>query len=375
MAESTNPEVFGKGARLLRPRQTRNESESVGISGVDLMRRINEGLVDKPTSAELQEIRTEITKNCEEIIEQGARVRPLMVDKIQKGWVRGLHLSERKLLNRRVADTNDFLAVVLKFCTTLSSIEIDNLASNEVRRLAELIAKMSEYDLSLFPYLSAYTTTSSSENLWFSQGTRLTSYENRPVPFFDGGSMTILCPPDHAKLWATLCNYREISKSRLDASFNTLLMVQTWAGKNADPFRAELKAAQRDMQVDSLSPWEAIVQVKREITPDDGWGHSMDNDSVKGLQQEMRGILAEDKHEQFMKKFYEQQRQQTEDEKKRFDDLLVKHGKPGVTSEVIKIVTETESRQRERDLKKGRPIPVKRDEGLSKPEVRIQKYS
>src|SRR5271157_2590426 len=91
----TNPAVFGAGARLLRGRHSKG-SNTTGISGVDLMRKINEGVVQQVSSVAIDEIRNEISRNCEEIIDQGARVRPLLADTKQIGWVRGLHMTERR---------------------------------------------------------------------------------------------------------------------------------------------------------------------------------------------------------------------------------------------------------------------------------------
>ncbi len=371
----TNSAVFGDGARLVRSRQARGKSVK-GAFGVDLMRKINDGFTQLAPSAEIEEIRYQITKNCEEIIEQGARIRPLIADRKQIGWVRGLHVTERQLLTRWVFDPNEFLASVLKVCTSLTKEEVDHLTSNEVRRMAELIVKMSDYDLSLFPYLSAFSTTSISENLWYSKGTTLTAYENRVIRFPDGRFMTIMCPPEHAKLWSTLCNYREASKKRLDDNFNALLIVQPWAGKSADPLRAELRAAQRSMQANSSEPWNRIIRVQQVSKVEDGWAHSMDDDSREGLLHEMHGMFANDKHEQFMEKFYKQQEEKAIAEKKRFDEMLTRRGGSGVTSEVVGIVTEAESRQRERELKKGRsvPAPVKREEATPTPQEKIHRY-
>jgi hypothetical protein len=372
----TDQRVFGAGAKLLRPR-ARGKNE-LNVSGVELMRKINDGLVNEIPNEYLQAVRSEIVQNCEEIIEQGARVRPLMADGKQIGWVRGLHVSERRILTRWVFDVNDFIATVVKTCTTLTEDEINDLSSHELRRLAELISQMTARDLSLYPYLSAFVTTSPSENLWFSRGVTLSSYDNRVIHFPDGRSMTILAPPEHAKLWATLCNYREQAKRRLDANFNALMIVSPLAGKSAEPLRNELRSHQKSMMVDSMAPWEEVVRIQKEAVVDDGWAHSGMDDSVEGLQRELKGMFSNDKHEQFMQKFYKQQADKAEAEKKRFEDALAKRGGPGVRSEIgPEVYTEEQVRQRERDLKKGRPVivPVRdRGETPDKPEERILKY-
>jgi hypothetical protein len=374
--DKTNPTVFGAGARLVKPYSNRGNN-TLGISGIDLMRKINDGLAQKATSDQIKEVRYKITQNCEEIIEQGARIRPLIVDGKQLGWVRGLHISERKLLSRWIFDTNDFIKAVLSVCTTFKPDEVEDFSGIETRRLVQLVTKMSEFDLSLYPYLSAYTSTSSSENLWYSRGTQLASYENREIKFPDGQIMKILTPPDHARLWATLCNYREASKLRLDANFNALLIIQPWAGKNADPVRNELKAAQRSMQVDSSEPWEQVIRIDREINLEDGWGHSMQDDSREGLQREMRGMIeGTDKHEKLMERFYQQQKEAAEARKREFDTMLERRGGPGVFTESMKILTDAEVKQREQNLKKGRPLPpaVAEREVFESPGKKIQRY-
>src|SRR5208282_3079660 len=108
-----NPVAFGAGAGLLKPKAQKGRN-SLGISGIELMNRISEGIAIQVPSAAIQEVRTEIIKNCEEMLDQGARIRPLFAGKEQIGWIRGLHLSERKLLGRWIFDTNDFVAAVLK---------------------------------------------------------------------------------------------------------------------------------------------------------------------------------------------------------------------------------------------------------------------
>jgi hypothetical protein len=373
----TDSQVFGAGVKLLRPRNQK-EKNALSVSGVDLMRKISEGVVPQASTAQILEVRTVISKNCEELIEQGARIRPLMSGNKQIGWVRGLHIVERKLLQRWIFDTNEFLAAVMKTCTTLTVEEINQLSGFEMRRLAELIAKMGVYDLSLFPYLSAFVTTSTSENLWYSRGTQLSSYDNRIVHFPDGHSMTILAPPEHAKLWATLCNYREAAKRRLDDNFNALMIVGVWAGKSAEPIRNDLRSAQKAMAVDSMVPWEEVVRIQRETDLDDGWAHSGVDDSVEGLQKELKGLFSNDKHEKFMMKFYEQQKQKAEAEKRQAEEMLARRGGPGVRSTIgTEVFTEQEVRQREQDLKKGRPVllPVRdRGETPDDPEKRIQKY-
>ena len=142
------------------------------------------------------------------------------------------------------------------------------------------------------------------------------------------------------------------------------------------PLRSELNSVSKSMRVDATEPWEQVIRVQQPRTLDDGWAHSMDDDSREGLLHEMHGMFANDKHEQFMEKFYQQQADKAAKERQRVEEIVRQRGGPGVTSEVTAILTDTESRQRERDLRKGRPIlvPVKREEITPKPEDKIQKY-
>src|SRR5277367_5476692 len=90
-------------------------------AGMDIMRRISNGELRPPPSAkDVEEVKGEITENCEELIEVGARIRPLLVDGVQIGWVRGIHLQERRILKRWVRDPQDYVALTLQNATTFS---------------------------------------------------------------------------------------------------------------------------------------------------------------------------------------------------------------------------------------------------------------
>lgn len=47
--------------------------------GVDLMRQLNEGTLEQAPSEYLQKIREEVTSAIEELLDVGARIRPLLV--------------------------------------------------------------------------------------------------------------------------------------------------------------------------------------------------------------------------------------------------------------------------------------------------------
>lgn len=72
--------------------------------GVDLMRQLNEGSLEQAPSEYLQKTREEVTSAIEELLDVGARIRPLQVEGKRVGWVRGIHLSERKALKRWLYD-------------------------------------------------------------------------------------------------------------------------------------------------------------------------------------------------------------------------------------------------------------------------------
>lgn len=81
---------------------------------MDIMRRINDGELRTAPAEEIEKIKDKITENCEELIEVGARIRPLFVDGKQIGWVRGIHLQERRVLRRWVRDPNDYVALTYR---------------------------------------------------------------------------------------------------------------------------------------------------------------------------------------------------------------------------------------------------------------------
>ena len=72
--------------------------------GVEMMRRLNDGQIEVQLSHAVAQTRGSVTAAIEELIEVGARIRPLYVYGKRTGWVRGVHLSERKALRRWVTD-------------------------------------------------------------------------------------------------------------------------------------------------------------------------------------------------------------------------------------------------------------------------------
>jgi len=333
------------------PSVTHGRENSIGL---DLMRRINEGEMQKAPAEQIERIRQGIQENCEELLEVGARIRPLLIENKQVGWVRGLHQQERKMLKRWVRNPNDYIMNTLLLATTFLPEELEAMSAMEVRSLAEVVQRMSEYDTSLFPYMSAYASTSSSESLWYGRGERLTSWENKTIVMPDGKKMRILTPPDHARSWASLCSYREQAKKRLEENFNALFIVRPWAGKSADPIANELRGVQRALETDSQEPWERVVRVQSDKNLNDGWGHP--GDTLEDLQRELKGMMEGDKHERLMEEWARQMTEDAKQKAKDLEELRKKRGseRGGIVSERIQVLTEKQVKERQEALKKGK---------------------
>jgi hypothetical protein len=331
---------------------TKGSKDSLGM---DIMRRINEGTLKKAPAREIEAVKAKIIENCGEIIEQGARIRPLMQDGKQVGWCRGIHISERQLLKHWIKEPNDYVASTLMLGTTFSKAEVDAMSSFEIRSLAEVVQRMSQYDSSLVPYLSAYSTTYYSENLWYSKGENLASWENRTITMPDGKVMRIMLPPDHARAWVSLCTYREQAKRRVAADFNALFIVRPWAGKSADPIQSELNRIARSLDTNALEPWEQVVRPERPtVDVNDGWGHP--GDSVEDLRRELKGMMEGDKHERVMEAWQKQMAAEEEERKKKMVEDRKKRGtdRIGIVSEKIEVFTEQQMREIQKALKEGR---------------------
>jgi hypothetical protein len=327
---------------------------SAASQGMDLMRRINEGsLKQNATSEELEKIRTEISENCEELLEIGARIRPLLIEGVQVGWVRGLHPAERKMLRRWVRDPNDYISLLLQHATSFSADDIEKMQAFEVRSLVEVVRKMGDYDLSLYPFLPAYVTTQSSESLWYSKGERLSAFESKIIDMPDGKKIKIMAPPAHAKAWASLCTYREQAKKRLEENMNSLFIVRPWAGKSADPIAGDLRRVGKQLETDAMEPWARLVYVKPKTNVNDGWGHP--GDSVEDLRRELKGMIEGDKHERMMEAWAAQMQHEEKNRVKSLEEARKKKGitAPGITAETYEVLTEAEVRARQEALRKG----------------------
>lgn len=323
---------------------------------MNIMRRINEGSLTPAPAKDVEEIKREITENCEELIEVGARIRPLLVDGKQVGWVRGVSSQERRVLKRWVRDPSDYISLMLQHATSFSADEIEALQPDELRSLVEVVKQMSEHDMSLFPYLSAYVTTQSSETLWYGKADKLTSFEHKVITMPDSKKITIIAPPDHARVWAMLCVYREQAKKRLDATTNALFIVRPWAGKHADPVANELKSIARQLQTDSDYMWEQVVRVQKKVDVNDGWGHP--GDSLEDLRRELKGMMEGDKHERLMEAWQRQMLHEAEQRQKEIEEARKKRGitEAGVYQQPLEVLTEKQIKERQAALAQGKRL-------------------
>ncbi len=325
--------------------------------GVELAKKLGEGIINRAPTQYVQEVREKITEACGELISVGARIRPLMIDGKQRGWVRGFHDTEKNLLKRWVPDQLEFVSRCLLLSTTLTEEELDALSSIEIHRLVKLVSAMGDRDASLFPYLSAFSTTRTSEMLWHGHDTTLFS-DSRRISMPNGRTMQLMCPSNHTRLWSTLCVYREQAKKRLDESWNAVMIMRPWTGKSADGLVGELKEATKRMRVDALEPWEVVVETPSDRVLDDGWAHLENMETKEGMIKELHGMLSNDRHEQLMTKFEHQQMEAAERRKREIEGLISKRGGIGITSETIRIETEEQVIKRERDLMMGRVTPT-----------------
>lgn len=119
--------------------------------GTELLQQLHDGRIQQVSSAALVKVRDTIAFETEELLEVGARIRPLFSGKEKIGWVRGVHLSERKHLQRYVADPMELLSHIVLLGTSVSKEYLRSLSSLELRSLVRVIAEMTNSDLRLYP--------------------------------------------------------------------------------------------------------------------------------------------------------------------------------------------------------------------------------
>ena len=346
-------------------------------SGVNLMQRLNDGTLQQAPSAFLSKTREEVSTAIEELLDVGARIRPLRVAGARIGWVRGVHTSERRALKRWLTDDIEFIEHLILLGTTLSMEEIHDLSMVEMRSVSRVIREMTESDMRLYPFTSAFVTTNVSEQMWFSKGVVLTSFGDKRITLPDNKVIRVTTPSDQARLWSTLCNYRVQAKNRLEASQNAVLIIRPWVGKGANPLVSDLKNIGRSLQVDTLEPWKEAVQTQADRNFDDGWAHSED-DSVEGLQRELHGMVNNDRHERLIAKFDAQQRAIAEKQKQAIDTKIADRGGKGFFEQntLMTPMTQEDVDNRSRKLKLGRPNwgPAAADDSQSSGADRLAKY-
>jgi hypothetical protein len=343
--------------------------------GVELMRQIQDGRIEVAPSAYLEETRTKVSEALEELLDVGARIRPLIVDGRRVGWVRGVHMAERKALKRWITNDTELLEHILTLGSTLPVEEVRDLTLIELRSLARLIHEMSLSDLRLYSFVNPFTTTGVSEQLWYSQGTALSAFRDKWVDLPDGKRLRVTTAPDQARLWATLCNYRIQAKARLEGSMNALMTIRPHVGKGADPIAADLKAISRSLQTDSIEPWRETVKYRKDTDFNDGWAHSED-DSREGILRELHNMVSNDKHEQVMQQFDEQERQRAEKRKQEIDRKIAQRGGPGFIQSSTTPMTKAQVAARASSMKQGslRPIAFFDQDSETSPVDRLAKY-
>ena len=345
--------------------------------GAELMQRLNDGTLQQAPSAFLSKTREDVSVAIEELLEVGARIRPLLVTGARVGWVRGVHPSERKALKRWITDEVELIEHLILLGTTFTIEEIRNLSMIEMRSVSRVIREMTESDLRLYPFISAFVTTNTSEQMWYSHGALLASFRDKAVTLPDGKILRVTTPCDQARLWSTLCNYRVQAKNRLEASQNAVLIIRPWVGKGANTLVADLKTIGRSLQTDTLEPWKEAVQAKADRNLEDGWAHSED-DSVEGLQRELRGMLNNDRHERLIARFDAQERAAAEKRQRDIDERISKRGGRGFFEQAAPSapMTQEDVDNRSRTLKLGRPKlgPVASSDSQSSAAERLAKY-
>jgi len=132
----------GQFEKTPKPKWVGNPRPRSLPTGKELLERIQSGS-DRPVPTEyLGAVRQKVSENCEELLEMGARIRPLMNGDKQIGWVRGVHLSERKQLKRWIKDPDDFILNMLLLGTSFTTEEFEAMSITEVFQLVKSVRKI-----------------------------------------------------------------------------------------------------------------------------------------------------------------------------------------------------------------------------------------
>lgn len=303
----------------------------MATAGTELLKQIMDGGFARPATATIEAVRDKVTQALTELIDWGFRARPLLRDGLQVGLIRGLHLTERRQLFLWSTEPQARILQILSLATTLPPEELELLDGMEAQRLLQLVDRITEADMSLYPYVSAFTTTTASEILWYGRGAQAASWNNQIAVLPSGHRFTLLAPPDHARLWAGIAAMRERSKRRIDETYNAAIITRALTGKGADKLYSSLKKSQQALLPDLADPWAQIVREDlKDVNFEDGWGHAHQDDSVEGIMREVEGMAKMDKHERFMQDFYDKQmaeaKRQEEEIEARFQAAMAHEG-------------------------------------------------
>jgi hypothetical protein len=358
--------------------------------GSDLMNQINSGEMKFKQSEIASEVKAQVSEALTEIIQRGARARPLFINSARVGWVRPLAYSERKILDQFSQSADERFTLILSHCTTLTEKEIEDLDIHEFNSLLIHIHRMTLADLSLYPFLSAFITTQQSQALWVSRHDAL--FNRSELRLFDGSVFKFVAQPDIIPLWASLSSIREDAIKKLEQTQNFGTLIKAWAGKSADKYLNDISKALQSYQPDIIQPWVDVIDYVKLISKaekhfDDGFGHSHEDNTVQGLLREMQGMLEGDKHELLMETFYQGQLEEAQRKNEEVQRIIQKRREDlaHLDDSSMVVLTDAEVRRRERQIREAsvetRLQRRMRDELSDQPETdevdsaeRISKY-
>jgi hypothetical protein len=325
----------------------------MATGGTELLQQLMDGDTAPRSSKAAEGLRSKVAPALHELIDQGARVRPLLLDGKHMGYVRGLHGTERRLIRNWYPDPEMRVLQLVAHGTTLNNDEVESLSGTEIQNLLRQINAITEADFSLYPYVSAFATTSVSELLWYGRGATCATWSRNQIeiPGAPGAGWTLklLAPPEHAMLWAGVASLRERSKKRLDDSFNAAMITRAMVGKGADKLYQSLNKTQKALHADIIDPWTDLVPPDlADVNLKDGWGHALADDSREGVMRELSGMERDDRHEQVMSAFYKQQMEAARAQESKIEQSL--SSAAADIEDVATILTSFQVRDMQRNL-------------------------
>lgn len=326
--------------------------------GSDLMNQITRGEITQRSTEYVEIVKRDVTSALTELITYGARVRPLILEGEQVGWVRPFSLSDKKQLEIWFNDDISNLRHLVQLCTTLDPLAIKNLDMIELNTILKIITQGHLADLSLFPYMTAFVTTHASVNLWRSRTEDMFKPIDIVLP--DGARFKQITISDHTRLWANLSTMRDKAIDRTEASINAAIVARSMAGGDAwNAYIDNLQKILNSYAVDNTDTWMNTIDFvsynakKSNLT--DGFGHCHEDHSTEGLMRELQGMLHGDKHEKLIEQFYTQQLNE-EMERQERQQALIQAQRERLEKEAtldgsMIIRTEKEVLSREREIK------------------------